>query len=100
MDQKMNHQEEIINQLKGKVREIVSGYEKLKLDNDRLTKENNGLNEIVKSKQREILNFEKKFDTLKVAKTVVMSAEDKHEARLKVNRIVREIDKCIALLNK
>ena len=100
MDQKMNHQEEIINQLKGKVREIVAGYEKLKLDNDRLSKENNGLNEIVKSKQKEILNFEKKIDTLKVAKTVVMSAEDKHEARLKVNRIVREIDKCIALLNK
>ena len=100
MDQKMSHQEEIINQLKGKVREIVAGYEKLKLDNDRLTKENKGLNEIVKSKQKEILNFENKFDTLKVAKTVVLSAEDKHEARLKVNRIVREIDKCIALLNK
>ena len=96
----MNHQEEIINQLKGKVREIIDGYDKLKLDNDRLTKENKGLNEIVKSKQREIQNFEKKFDTLKVAKTVVMSTEDKHEARLKVNRIVREIDKCIALLNK
>ena len=100
MDQKMNHQEEIINQLKGKVREIIDGYEKLKLDNDRLAKENKGLTEIVKSKQREIQNFEKKFDTLKVAKTVVMSTEDKHEARLKVNRIVREIDKCIALLNK
>ena len=97
---KMSQQEEIINQLKGKVREIIAVYEKVKLDNDRLTKENKGLNEIVKSKQREILNFEKKFDTLKVAKTVVMSTEDKHEAKLKVNRIVREIDKCIALLNK
>ena len=100
MDRKMSHQEEIINQLKGKVREIIAIYEKVKLDNDRLTKENKGLNEIVKSKQREILNFEKKFDTLKIAKTVVMSTEDKHEAKLKVNRIVREIDKCIALLNK
>jgi hypothetical protein len=100
MDLKMSQQEEIINQLKGKVREIIAVYEKVKLDNDRLTKENKGLNEIVKSKQREILNFEKKFDTLKVAKTVVMSTEDKHEAKLKVNRIVREIDKCIALLNK
>jgi hypothetical protein len=100
MDRKMSQQEEIINQLKGKVREIIAVYEKVKLDNDRLTKENKGLNEIIKSKQREILNFEKKFDTLKVAKTVVMSAEDKHEAKLKVNRIVREIDKCIALMNK
>jgi uncharacterized coiled-coil protein SlyX len=100
MESKMSHQEEIINQLKGKVREIIAVYEKLKLDNDRLTKENKGLNEIVKSKQKEIITFEKKFDTLKVAKTVIMSAEDKHEAKLKVNRIVREIDKCIALLNK
>jgi uncharacterized coiled-coil protein SlyX len=100
MESKMSHQEEIINQLKGKVHEIIAVYEKLKLDNDRLTKENKGLNEIVKSKQRDILTFEKKFDTLKVAKSVIMSAEDKHEAKLKVNRIVREIDKCIALLNK
>ena len=96
----MSQQEEIIIKLKGKVREIISVYEKVKSDNDILIKENEGLIEIVKSKQREILNFEKKFDTLKVAKTVVMSAEDKHEAKLKVNRIVREIDKCIALLNK
>jgi Tfp pilus assembly protein PilN len=100
MNQKMSQQEEIIIKLKGKVREIISVNEKVKSDNDLLTKENKGLIEIVKSKQREIVNFEKKFDTLKVAKTVVMSAEDKHEAKLKVNRIVREIDKCIALLNK
>ena len=96
----MSQQEEIIIKLKGKVREIISVNEKVKSEIDILTKENKGLIEIVKSKQREILNFEKKFDTLKVAKTVVMSAEDKHEAKLKVNRIVREIDKCIALLNK
>jgi len=100
MNQKMSQQEEIIIKLKGKVREIISVNEKVKSEIDILTKENKGLIEIVKSKQREIVNFEKKFDTLKVAKTVVMSAEDKHEAKLKVNRIVREIDKCIALLNK
>jgi hypothetical protein len=93
-------QEELAIQLKEKVRAIISLYEKTKLDNEILIKENKNLNEILKSKQREITNFEKKLNTLKVAKSVVMTTEDKHEAKLKVNRIVREIDKCIALLNR
>jgi len=28
------------------------------------------------------------------------NSEDSHQAKLKINRIVREIDKCIALLNR
>jgi hypothetical protein len=93
-------QEELAGQLKEKVRAIVSLYEKTKLENEILIKENKNLNDLLKSKQKEINNFENKLNTLKVAKSVVMTTEDKHEAKLKVNRIVREIDKCIALLNR
>lgn len=95
-----NQKDELISTIKGKIYEIVSVYEKVKTENEVLARENKSLNEIIRSKQKEISNFEKKLDTLKIAKTVVMSTEDKHEAKLKVNRIVREIDKCIALLNK
>ena len=96
----VNQKEEIIASLRSKIYEIVSEYEKMRSEKEALLKENRNLNEIIRSKQKEISNFEKKLDTLKIAKTVMMTAEDKHEARLKVNRIVREIDKCIALLNK
>ena len=35
-----------------------------------------------------------------IAKALIGSEEDSHEAKQKINRIVREIDKCIALLNR
>ncbi len=92
--------DEIIKTLRDKIFDIVRESEKVKSENEVLARENKSLNEIIKAKQKEISNFEKKLDTLKIAKTVAMSAEDKHEARIKVNKIVREIDKCIALLNK
>lgn len=95
-----NQKEEIIGELREKVHEIVTVYERVRLENENLIRENRSLNEIIRSKQKELSNFEKKLNTLKIAKSVVMTAEDKHEAKLKVNRIVREIDKCIALLNK
>ena len=42
----------------------------------------------------------KKQEELKFAKSLLGADDDSHEAKLKINRIVREIDKCIALLNK
>ena len=35
-----------------------------------------------------------------MTKAFIDAAGSNHDAKIKVNRIVREIDKCIALLNK
>jgi hypothetical protein len=37
---------------------------------------------------------------LKLAKAIALTDDTSHDAKIKVNRIVREIDKCIALLNR
>jgi len=42
----------------------------------------------------------KNKEDLKFAKSLLGADEDSHEAKIKINRLVREIDKCIALLNK
>lgn len=46
-------------------------------------------------------NFElqRKYDILKIAKIIEMTNLDTHKAKLQLNKIVREIDNCIALLN-
>lgn len=75
-------------------------YEKTKTEKEHLEEENKTLNDIIKSKQKEITKFEEKLTTTKLAKMMLSSSDDVHEAKLKVNRIVREIDRCIALLNK
>ena len=41
-----------------------------------------------------------KYNKLKLAKRLLASSGDSHDAKIKINRIVREIDKCVALLNR
>ncbi|MFN8209285.1 MAG: hypothetical protein U0T82_18060 [Bacteroidales bacterium] len=94
------HQDELIQNLTKKVRILMALNEKHKQEKIQLMNENKNLNEIVKTKQKEIAKFEEKMNTLRLARVMLSANEDKHEAKLKVNRIVREIDKCIALLNK
>ena len=45
-------------------------------------------------------DLEEKYNKLKISKALIVSSNDVHDAKLKVNRMVREIDKCIALLNR
>jgi len=44
--------------------------------------------------------IENKYESLKLAKIIAPSSTDSHDAKIKLNRIVREIDRCISLLNK
>ncbi|MCK4343811.1 MAG: hypothetical protein KAX05_00880 [Bacteroidales bacterium] len=90
----------IIESLSDKINIIISLYEKNKNQKERLQSEKNELSEQLKIKEKEIEKLRNKYETLKIVKTVLASSEDAHDAKIKVNRIVREIDKCIALLNR
>ena len=41
-----------------------------------------------------------KYENLKLAKMLIASEEENKDAKSRIQKIVREIDKCIALLNK
>jgi hypothetical protein len=88
------------NSLKEKIKRIVDLYEKEKDKNVTLIKENHELKEKVKFTEQSLNDFKTKYDKLKIAKTLVASSNDLHDARLRVNKMVREIDRCIALLNR
>ncbi len=70
------------------------------LENSKLKDEIVELNN--KIQQQDINNEDliKKYESLKLAKSIAVSSGDSHDAKIKINRLVREIDKCISLLNK
>jgi hypothetical protein len=86
--------------LKDKVRKVVLMYTQQKEINEQLTIENQELINKLKSSEHKLNELENQYKKLKLAKTMVASSHDVHDAKLKVNRMVREIDKCIALLNR
>lgn len=97
----MNVQQESVNQqLKTKIELLLSAYDKLKDENQKLTEQNRELDNMLKSKSQNLDEFEKRFNQAQLAKAVMASSQDIHDAKEKVKRIVREIDQCIALLNK
>jgi len=69
-------------------------------DNNRLKQEIAKLTGEIETKEKENKVLENKYESLKLAKIIASSSTDTHDAKIKLNRIVREIDKCISLLNK
>ncbi len=90
----------LISKVNGNIHKLILLYKEEKDKNSKLLNEidssNNELN-IYKAKYQE---FERKYDNLKMAKSFDGNTTDDKEARLKLNKIIREIDNCIALLNK
>ncbi len=91
---------EIVDSLKEKILILLTNYKTIKEENNKLKINNKELSEKLKQNKKETFELEEKYNNIKLAKTLISGSEDTHEAKLKVNRIVREIDKCIALLNR
>ena len=96
----METENQIINTLREKIQTIITNIEDVKSQNKHLEEENVLLKKEIAKKDKELDKTTEKFETVKLAKAMKSSTEDSHDAKIKINRIVREIDKCIALLNR
>lgn len=86
--------------LKAKIKELISAYEKLKEENLKLSEQKATLENVLQERELAFLELDRKYNQQQLAKAFIASSEDAHDAKIKVNRIVREIDQCIALLNR
>lgn len=89
-----------ISKLKSLIKQILSLYEEKKEVSEKLINENKELNNQIEQKNSRIKELENTSETLKVAKTISLTEEDKTEVKNKINKIVREIDLSIGLLNE
>ncbi len=83
-----------------RIRQMLELYQQEKAENELLKKKRIDLEEKVKLNNNRLNDLEGKYNKLKISKALIASSDDVHDAKLKVNRMVREIDKCIALLNR
>lgn len=95
----MNKLFEIVNKLEAKLSGILSQYTILQQENLNLLQQKNNLQQQLIKKQELIDDLERKYESLRVANTIVGSKEDKHATKLKINTLIREIDKCIVQLS-
>ena len=90
----------IINNIEVKVRKLIAKYDELNTEKLDLQKNNNTLNVLLQEKESQIVALQDKVKLMNISKSVDTSKEEVKSTRLKIYEYVREIDKCIALLNK
>jgi predicted nuclease with TOPRIM domain len=89
----------VINSLKSKIETIISRYEQVADENRKLFAELTVLKAEEEKNINKIKELEEKINKLQLAEAFKTSSSDVKEARQKIGKIVKEIDKCIALLN-
>lgn len=95
----MNNLFQIVDSLEKKLSKLLQKHNNLKLENERLLHHNKNLEKQLVQQQQLTSDLEKNYESLKVANAIVGSKEDKHATKLKINTLIREIDKCIVQLS-
>ncbi|MCB0460612.1 MAG: hypothetical protein R2821_00985 [Flavobacteriaceae bacterium] len=91
---------EIIDSLQTKLEKLLSKYELLQIENQQLLEKSERLAEELTKQKETVGAIEDKYESLKVANAIVGSKEDKHVTKLKINTLIREIDRCIIQLSE
>jgi phage shock protein A len=97
-DQKTTNEHELLHLLETRVRQLILQYKDLQEECRALEgqiAERDGKIEELKQQNRDA---QARYENLKVARMLELSDSDTRNARQRLNRLVRDVDKCIALL--
>ena len=97
MEERVN---ELLKRLRDKQLQLIAYYEKTQREYIELLAENRRNKDEIARQYEKIRELEEKNKKLQLAGAFKSSSAGTNDAKLKIGRIVREIDKCIALLNR
>jgi hypothetical protein len=91
---------EAIHILEDKLHILLSNYEFLKEENEILLQSTTTFQQKILQQEQQLTNQKKEYDLLKIAKTIDGSSTNTRDTKLKINTLIREIDKCIIQLQE
>lgn len=89
-----------IHILEQKLKSLLVKFEELKVENTNLHQEKIKLQENIVAKEQLLTTQQREYELLKVAKTIEGSSNNTKDTKLKINSLIREIDKCIIQLQE
>lgn len=96
----MSNTIEAIHLLEDKLENLLSNYEFLKNENEILLQSTTKLQHQLFKRDQLLAEQKKQHDLLKIAKTIDGSSTNTRDTKLKINTLIREIDKCIIQLHE
>ncbi|MGP1990540.1 hypothetical protein D9V96_001475 [Zobellia laminariae] len=90
----------VVDSLENKISKLLHKLEVLHQSNTRLQEELNDIKEDKDKVLDSVSMWEEKYNSLKLANSMLGSNTNKTEAKLKINTLIRELDYCIAQLSE
>lgn len=94
----MSDLSEIVDSLENKISKLLHKVDLLGQANTRLQQDLERAKTDYRVVETSVSEWEEKYNSLKLANSMLGSENDKTEAKLKINALIREIDQCIAQL--
>ena len=88
-----------VNIVESHVIELLERYKKLKEENVQLKRDLETALTNLDDAKLEIIKLQTNYNRLKLAKAYGWDEKSKREANLRISQLVRDIDKCLGLLN-
>jgi regulator of replication initiation timing len=93
----LGHRLELI---RSKVERLLEENSLLKMENERLASERAELEKTIDLQKNTITEVTERNKMIKLAKNLSLSGSDSFDVKIKINEMVKEIDRCIDLLNE
>ena len=90
----------LLHTFEGKLRQLLFLYEGLRKENHSLRKEIDEKNAEIDELKSSWKELETKYINLKSARILSINDNDLRDTKQRLAKLVREVDKCIALLNE
>ena len=88
----------MIGKLKERIQQLIEAYESERAERIRLESELDRSESQNAEYQKQITELERTIDNLKLADAFKAGNADNTEARKKIDKLIKEIDKCITLM--
>ncbi len=90
----------VIKTIREKVQRLIADNRMLREECRRLGEQKDKLRVEKRELEAKIIRLEKRVEILELRESMEGNSENAKLARARVNRLMREVDKCIALLNR
>lgn len=91
---------DVIASLGAKIDRLIADNQRLYAENEALMQRRERLASDNRELKQTVVTLEKRIGILELGKGIVGEGVDTKKAQMRINRLMREIDRCIALINK
>ena len=92
------NRDKLLVDLEVRVKQVMFLCDSLKDENARLKTDIQSKQQLIDQAANELKQLKTKYDNLKMARTITAASVDVDNAKMKLSKLVREVDKCINLL--